>query len=199
MITEIGALVVILKDILESSKTGLDLFGVVSKKRTVEGIEKTQERLAGIAEQLYQSVSLSKMLPIWLREHSRYDLYQNILSNDDVKLLDSGLRSLISDSIHDHFSATFFQTSFAALPGAEAAIEEFRDRLSALENQLNGIPPGDATAWRRTWPILKVRMHDLRVEAVKLNNLADTIHSELIVELREAAQAPVRGNATPGR
>jgi hypothetical protein len=191
MITEIGVLVGILRDLLESSKTGFDLFGGFSKKQTAKGVKKTQERLAGIAEQLYESVALSKMLPIWLKEHSRYDLYENTLSNDDVRLLDSGLRALISDSIHDHFSGTFFHTSFAALPGVEAAIKEFRNRLSALEVQLNGIPPGDTTAWRRTWPILKVRMHDLRIEAVKLNNLADTLHSELIVELREAAQASV--------
>jgi hypothetical protein len=189
MIIEIGALVGIVKNLLDSGKTGLDIFGGNSKKQTASGIKKTQERLAGIAEQLYQSVALSKMLPIWLKEHSRYDLYENTLSNDDVKLLDSGLRALISDSIHDHFSGTFFHTSFAALPGVEAAIKGFRERLGALENQLNGIPPGDTTSWRRTWPILKVRMLDLRIEAVKLNNLADALHSQLIVELREAAQA----------
>jgi len=188
MITEIGALVAITKSLLEASRTGFELFGGASKKKTAEGIGRTQERLAGIAEQLYQSVALSKMLPIWLKEHSRYDLFENTLSNDDVKLLDGGLRTLISDSIHDHFSGTFFCTSFSALPGADAAITEFRNSLNALETQLNGIPPGDATAWRRTWPILKVRMHDLRIVAVKLNNLADTLHSNLIVELREAAQ-----------
>jgi hypothetical protein len=192
MITEIGALVGILKGLLESTKTGLDLLGGASKKKkAAEDVKKTQERLAGIAEQLYQSVALSKMLPIWLKEHSKYDLFENTLSNDEVRLLDGGLRGLILDSIHDHFSGTFFHTSFAALPGVEALINEFRNRLTALENQLNGIPPGDATAWRRTWPVLKVRMHDLRIEALKLNNLADTLHSKLIVELREAAQASV--------
>jgi hypothetical protein len=39
----------------------------------------------------------------------------------------------------------------------------------SLETQLNGVSPGDATAWRRAWPIVKVRMHDLRLEAVKLD------------------------------
>jgi hypothetical protein len=65
----------------------------------------------------------------------------------------------------------------------------FRDRLLALEQQLNGIVPGDADAWKRTWPVLKVRMHDLRMEAVKINNIADEIHSQLVSELREAAAA----------
>jgi hypothetical protein len=45
---------------------------------------------------------------------------------------------------------------------------------------------GDAIAWRRAWPSLKLRMHDLRVEAVKINNLADEVHSNLVQELRNA-------------
>ena len=188
MIAEFGALVGIVKSLLEVAKAGSDLFGRISKKQTEQELKKLQERLAGIADQLHQSVALSKMLPIWLKEHSTYDLFENSLTNDDVKLLDRGLRNLISDSIHDHFSGTFFHTSFATLPGVDAGIKKFRDSLSALEGQLDGIPPGDATSWRRAWPILKVRMHDLRVEALKLNNLADELHSKLIVELRDAAQ-----------
>lgn len=186
MIIEAGVLVGIVKNLLDGTKSALDILGNGSKKRN-EDIRKVQERLAGIAEQLYQSAALSKMLPIWLKEHNRYDLYQNTLSNEDVKLLDSGLRQLISDSVHDHFSGTFFRTSFSALPSVELSIRDFRSRLEALETQLNGIPPGDANAWRKTWPILKIRLHDLRVDALKLDNLADTLHSELIIELRDAA------------
>jgi gas vesicle protein len=187
MITEIGTLVGILKALLEAAKSGRELFGASSKKATAEAVKKTQDRLAGIADQLFQSVALSKMLPIWLKEHATVDLYTDALTDDEVKLLDSRLRQLISDSIHDHFSGTFFQTSFAVLPGVEAGIKGFRDRLLALEGQLNGIPPGDATSWRRAWPIVKVRMHDLRLEAVKLDNLADEVHGSLVRELRDAA------------
>jgi gas vesicle protein len=189
MITEVGALVGILKALLEAAKSGRELLGGgASKKATAEAVRKTQDRLAGIADQLFQSVALSKMLPIWLKEHATVDLYTDALSDDEVKLLDSRLRQLISDSIHDHFSGTFFRTSFAVLPGVEAGIKGFRDRLLALETQLNGIPPGDATSWRRAWPIVKVRMHDLRLEAVKLDNLADDVHASLVRELKDAAQ-----------
>jgi hypothetical protein len=187
MITEIGALVGIVKSSLEAGKTGWELFGGASKRSAAEGVKKTQQRLAGIADQLFQSVALSKMLPIWLKEQAAVDPYTEALSDDEVKLLDSRLRQLISDSIHDHFSATFFRTSFAVLPGVDAGIKDFRDRLLALETQLNGIPPGDATSWRRAWPIVKVRMHDLRVEAVKLDNMADDVHASLVRELRDAA------------
>ena len=76
-------------------------------------------------------------------------------------------------------SGTFFRTNFNCLPGVEAGIKAFRERLLALEQQINGILPGDASMWKRTWPTLKVRMHDLRMEAVKVNNLADEVHSEL--------------------
>jgi hypothetical protein len=187
MITEIGVLVQIVKNLLDSAKAGSEFFGGGAKKQTTAELKKLQERLAGIADQLHQSVALSKMLPIWLKEHARYDLYVNTLSNDEVKLLDRGFRNLISDSIHDHFSGTFFRTSFATLPNVDLKIKDFRDKLNELENQLNGIPPGDAISWRRAWPILKVRMDDLRKAAVKLDNLADELHSELIIELRKAA------------
>ena len=73
------------------------------------------------------------------------------------------------------------------MPGVEAGIKGFRERLLALETQLNGIPPGDATSWRRAWPVVKVRMHDLRLEAVKLDNLADEVHASLVRELKDAA------------
>ena len=131
------------------------------------------------------------MLPIWLKEHAAVDLYTDTLSDDDVKLLDSRLRNLIHDSIHDHFSGTFFRMNFSVLPDVEAGIRSFREWLLALEKQLDGIPPGDATSWRRAWPILKVRMHDLRTEAVKLDNLADDLHAKLVAELRETAKVPV--------
>jgi gas vesicle protein len=188
VITEIGALVGILKSLLEAAKSGRELFGSgASRKATAEAIKKTQDRLAGIADQLFQSVALSKMLPIWLKEHATVDLYTDTLTDDEVKLLDSRLRQLISDSVHDHFSGTFFGTSFAVLPGVDAGIKGFRERLLALEAQLDGIPPGDATSWRRAWPIVKVRMHDLRLAAVKLDNLADELHASLVRELRDAA------------
>jgi len=190
MITEIGALVAIVKGLLDAAKAGRELFAGSSKKATVEAVKQTQARLAGIADQLFQSVALSKMLPIWLKDHATVNLYTEALTDDEVKLLESNLRQLISDSIHDHFSGTFFGTSFAVLPGVEAGIKDFRGRLLALEGQLNGIPPGDATAWRRAWSIVKVRMHDLRVEAEKLDNLADQVHASLVQELRETANLP---------
>lgn len=190
MITEIGALVAIMKTLLEATKSGKELFGGGGRKKTAESVNKAQERLDGIAEQLFQSVALSKMLPIWLKEHERVELFTETLSDEDVKLLDSQLRDLIYQSIHDHFSGTFFRTSFAVLPNVEEGIHAFRERLLALEKQLDGIPAGDATSWRRTWPIIKVRMQDLRMEAIKLDSLADDLHAKLVTELRETAKLP---------
>jgi hypothetical protein len=185
MITEVGLLVTIVKNLVDVAKAGSDLFGK-RQKTTLDAVSELKSRISGIAEQLQQSVALSKMLPIWLKEHDAVDLFTDKLSDDDVRLLDSRLRSLIADSIHDHFSGTFFRTNFACLPGVETSIKSFRERLLALEQQLNGIVPGDSIAWRRTWPIIKLRMHDLRIEAVKVNNLADELHSELVQELRQA-------------
>jgi hypothetical protein len=64
----------------------------------------------------------------------------------------------------------------------------FRDRLIALETQINGIVPGDAAMWKGTWPLIKARMSDLRIEAVRISNLADDVHGSLIRELQSAAK-----------
>lgn len=188
MLTEIGALVAIVKGLVDITKGGADLFGK-RHKATGETIVQLKERIEGIAEQLHRSVVLSRMLPIWLKDHARVDLYTDKLTAADVKLLDAELRQLIFDSINDHFAGTLFGTSFACLPEVEQSMKEFGDRLRALEQQLNGIPPGDADAWKRTWPVVKVRMHDLRVEALRLSHLADKVHTDLINELRDASAA----------
>jgi hypothetical protein len=89
MITEFGALVGIPKTLLEAAKSGRDIFGGgASKKAIAEAVRKTQDRIAGIAGQLFRSVALSKMLPIWLKEHATVDLYTDALSDDEVRLLD---------------------------------------------------------------------------------------------------------------
>lgn len=75
------------------------------------------------------------------------------------------------------------------MPGVNEGITQFRARLLALEQDLKGITRGDATAWRRKWPELKVRLNDLQNEAQKLENLADDIHSKLVTELGDAASA----------
>lgn len=188
MLTEVGALVGVVKGLFDLTKSGMDLFGRRGEAARVP-IQKLQERMSGLAEQLERSVMLSKMLPIWLKEHASVDLYEDKLSNEDVRLLDSRLRSLISDSIHDHFSGVFFRTSFAVLPGVDSAMKAFQSSLTALEQQLNGIPPGDAVSWRRAWPLIKLRMNDLRIEAVKIDNLAEHVHAQLITEIRDAASA----------
>jgi len=89
MITEIGALVAIMKTLLEATQSGKELFSGGGRKRTAESVNKAPQRLDGIAEQLLQSVALSKMLPIWLKEHATVDLFTETLSVEDVKLLDS--------------------------------------------------------------------------------------------------------------
>ena len=187
MLTEIGALVAIVKNLLEGTKTGIDIFG--RRGDAQKTVKDLQARVSGIAEQLDRCVSLSKMLPLWLKDHSEVNLFTEKLSDEDVRLLDSKLRDLIGDSIHDHFSGVFFRMSFGVLPGIDTAMADFQQRLLALEVQLNGVPAGDAVAWRRSWRVIKVRMSDLRQEAVKIDNLAEQIHAQLVKELRDASSA----------
>ena len=186
MLTEIGALVTIVKNLLDGTKTGIDILGR-RRSGAQKSVKDLQARISGIAEQLDRCVALSKMLPLWLKDHSEVDLFTEKLSDEDVRLLDSKLRSLIVDSIHDHFSGVFFRMSFGVLPGVDTEMAGFQQRLRALEGQLNGVPPGDAVAWRRSWSVIKVRMSDLRQEAGKIDNLAEQIHAQLIKELRDAS------------
>lgn len=62
MITEIGTLVSIVKGLSDIAKTGGKLFGK-HKKGTAEAVERLQGRVAGIAEQLYETVALLKTIP----------------------------------------------------------------------------------------------------------------------------------------
>ena len=187
MLTEIGILVTIVKNLGDIAKTGGDLFGGKKKaEETASAVIDLKGRISGIAEQLHESVVLSKMLPIWKKDYEKFDIFKNNLSDDDVRMLDAKLRELIDDSIHDHFSGTFFRTSFADLQEVDKAISGFRERLTDLEKQLKGIAPGNAEAWRYSWPTLKVRLQDLRQKADTVYDLADDAHSALIKELREA-------------
>jgi hypothetical protein len=78
MLTEVGLLVSIVKGLVDVAKGGTDLFGK-RQKATAEAVDQLKDRIAGLAEQLQQSVALSKMLPIWLKDHAEVDLFTDKL------------------------------------------------------------------------------------------------------------------------
>lgn len=89
--------------------------------------------------------------------------------------------------MHDQFSSAFFRTNFQTLPIVSSSIERFRGQLTKLENLVDNVLPGDASAWRTNWPFIKIRLQDLRSAANEVARFADEAQAELIRELREAS------------
>lgn len=192
MIVEIGALVGIIKGLLEATKTGRELFGGNSRRVTTDSVKKAQERLAGIADQLNQSVALSKMLPLWVYQYEQTGIYAATHSDDDLREFARKVDRLISDSIYDTFSNAFFRMNFAILPGVDPIIGDFRKKLTTLHADVRRIAPWDsADAWRKELPTLMVRMGDLREEVTKLTDLVEGVHAALIKELKDTASLVV--------
>jgi hypothetical protein len=193
-LTEIGTLVSIVKGLLDLVKSGSSLLG---RKDSPQLLQPLQQRIAIISEQLQNSIALTKLLPLWLKEHEAFDLFADKLDDEKVRSLDTKLRELIRDSVHDHFSSAFFRTNFKSLPPVSVAIDKFREKLKTLETQIDFVPPGDAAAWRHSWPVIKVRMSDLRRAAVEVENLAEQAQADVVRELREAGEVTTSNGLSP--
>lgn len=189
MLTEIGALVGIVKGLLDVTKAGKSfLAGFGKKEAASKTVAALQERVDGIAAQIHHCAMLTKMLPDWMRAHSRFDLFQEKLTDEQIRHLDSELRDFIVQSVHDSFSGIIFQTNFDSLPGMEFRMKVFREDLAALDATLNSIQQGDFKAWRQSWTVLKFRLGGLRQEALQVGALADKIFLALLQELKDAAK-----------
>lgn len=190
----VGALVAITRNLIEAIKGARSFWSNKPKEDAeLERIEQAfaafQARLRHLAEQLTQSEALARMLPIWLNVLAQIPVWQNVLADDDVPKLDRQLRRLISDSIHDYFSATFFHQDFGALPDVLKKIEQFRERLQDLERELLAIPFGNQGAWKSHWPSLKMRLGDLDRLARDLESHVADLHGRLVREIESAAAA----------
>ncbi len=194
-ITIIGTLAAATKGVIEAIKSVKDLVG--TRQPTVRPPEVSQleaafetyrKRIGVLAEQLTQAETLTRMLPVWLKEHSRFEVWEEQPTDDRLRELDSGLRQFISDSVRDHFSSIFFRTSFDKLPAIPHMINEVRGDLTTLDQSLNAIPHSNVSAWRIHLPIVKVRLQDLRMKAFKLDSEADALRAQLIHELQDSAQ-----------
>ena len=80
LIPELGALIAIVKGLLDIAKSGRDLTGNKAKA-TGESVEKLKDRLAGLADQLESCVMLGKTIPIWLR--TCFDIEADVTARSD--------------------------------------------------------------------------------------------------------------------
>ncbi len=186
MITEIGALVSIVKGLADIAKTGGDFFGK-PKKETAKEINRLQGRVAGIAEQLYESVALLKTIPAWLRQAEEVIFQPDDLPIEAIQQHHTRLHRLISDSRYDSFSDAFYRTKYDTLPGLEKPMVSFRELLERLNDEHSkmrfDVPP---QALQIDWSKLKSRLRDLYDEAENIRRTANELHGRLIDELKES-------------
>lgn len=190
-IETIGALAGITKTVIDSLKGLRDLVGRSDDEPVSElkvAFSEFQERIGSIATQLEQAEMLGRMLPIWLKELSKFEVWETGPSDETLQMFDRDLRNFISDSVRDHFSSVFFQASFDQLPTVLVLLKDLRQKLNDLDGSLQAIPHSSIEGMKLHLPIVKTRLHDLRIVAVKLDNNANDVRRNLIAELRHAAE-----------
>jgi len=186
MITEIGALVGIIKGLADIAKDGGDWLRK-PKKENVEAVERLQERVAGIAAQLYQTVALLKTIPAWLRQCDDLLFQPEALPAEEIQRQHTLLHRLISESRYDYCSDAFYRTKYDALPGLTKPMEQFRELLERLEVDHGKIRfDVELQALHKDWFALRTRLRDLKNQAEEIRLRANELHGSLINELESA-------------
>lgn len=147
-------------------------------------------RMDDLSVQLDQSERLTRMVPAWLELANRMPLWQQplALGNAEAQNLDRDMRSLLDNSIRDHFSSTFFDSQFDRLPDVPLKLEIFRERLRTLDRTVSTVQPGNTQSLEALWPQITTHFNDARNTAYEIQRLADDVHGRLINELRDAAK-----------
>ena len=176
-ITEIGALVAIVKALTDIAKAGPDLFGK-RKKEAASAIATLKGRIGGLAAQLHETVVLLKTIPSWLADCDQILPLSPKAEDHFLQRAVNDLNQLIYDSRWDSFSDAFYKTEFDELPGIGGPMTAFRDFLERLEDQLKHVrPEGDLRAMRKEWESLMLRLRDLRAKAEDLRMVANALHA----------------------
>ena len=187
----IGILASISKTIIDSLKGLRELLpggDIAPINDFMDAFSEHQKRIGQLAEQLSQAEMLGRMLPIWLQEHSKFKFWEAEPSDETLQKLDNELRNFIHDSIRDHFASTFFRTSFEQLPSVLEFLTDIRAKLKQLDTSIQATPHSSLDGWRLHLPVVKVRLNDLGLVAVKLDIHADELRDKLIQELKEASE-----------
>lgn len=190
-LTTIGSLLGVTLKVIDVIKGVGSLFsGSSDKEKLKAGFTQFYSRVDVLAAQLEQCESLTRMVPAWIELANRMPFWQQPSAFDqrEAQSLDRDLRSLIHDSIRDHFSATFFRSKFDQLPEIPLKLELFRDRLRTLDRTISTVQPGNLQSLQALWPQITTQFNDTRNSASEIQRLADDIQGRLIEELRDAAK-----------
>jgi hypothetical protein len=200
----IGLLATIGKTLVDTFKGVRDLLDTKDPRRIAdkspENFDKLKEnfidyqkRLEMLALQLERSETLTRMIPTWFADVNRLPLWKDVttLQSSELWQVHHDLQELIRQSIHDHFSSTFFRTDFDALSGVDQQMIVFRGQLNQLDNRVRTIQPGNEQVFRGLWSTLALDINNLRDTAITIERMGEDIHGKLIHELRDAAQQKV--------
>jgi hypothetical protein len=185
----IGSLITYTTSLIDIVKQVRSAFSHSSRDSVATSLRQMYERVNVLSEQLAQSERLTRMVPAWLELANRMPVWQQASDLDprDARALDADLRSLVNDSIRDHFSATFFRSSFDRLPDVPLRVQIFRDRITTLDRTVSTVQPGNFASLQALWPQITTQFNDTRNAAYEIQRLADDLHGQLIDELREAS------------
>lgn len=187
----IGSLLGITKSLIDVVGGVGSFFSLSSTKDTLKsGFAQLYGRIDVLSVQLEQCESLTRMVPAWLELANRMPMWQQPSPSDQrgAQLLDQDMRSLINDSIRDHFSATFFNSKFDQLPNVPLKLDIFRDRLRTLDRTISTVQPGNVQSLVALWPQITTQFNDTRNAASEIQRLAEDLQGQLIDELRDAAK-----------
>jgi hypothetical protein len=194
-IATVGSLVAITKNLVDVFKGIGSFFGGGSEKAKLENEFKTfYSRIDVLALQLEQCERLTRSIPAWLELANRMPMWVDSSSMDTARAqsIDQDLRSLIHESIRDHFSATFFRSDFDKLPDVPLQLEIFRARLRNLDQTISTIQPGNVPALKALWSQITTQFNDARNTAWDIQRKAEDLQTSLIRELRDAAASGLK-------
>lgn len=194
-IATIGTLVTITKGLVEIIKGIGSFFGGASDKLKLSREFRTlYSRIDMLALQLEQCERLTRNVPAWLELANRMPLWGDPehLEVNQAQSIDRDLRSLIHESVRDHFSGTFFQTDFNRLPDVPVQVEIFRAQLRTLDQTVSAIQPGNIQALKAMWSQITTQFNDARNTAWDIQRKAEDLQGSLIRELRDAAASGLK-------
>lgn len=102
------------------------------------------------------------------------------------------MRSLIHETVRDHFSGTFFRSDVDRLPDIPLQIEIFRARIRSLDQTVFAIQPGNLAAVKALWSQVITQFNDARNSTWDIQRKAEDLQAALIQELRDAAADGLR-------
>jgi hypothetical protein len=186
MITEIGALVSIIKNLIDVTKAGSSFLNRSSQNQE-QAISKLQGRMEGLVEQLSRCMQLDRLIPVWERrlDEFRPFVQRTTIEAGEAQRIEHDLRDLIKGAAKDYFSGAFFYTEYEIIPGVHAAITEFRTVIENIDHEISHIPPN---AWRSHWPQLAGRLRDLQNATAKVERSLEDNLAKLFKELRDASR-----------